>query len=64
MSIVVKPCPFCGGKAKISEGWELEEYVATVWCKTCQAEVVCIADDEENALNGAVEKWNRRKNER
>lgn len=61
MNEKLKKCPFCGGKAKSNVGYALEEYVASVWCIKCQAEVCCIDDDkEDNALNGAIAKWNRR----
>jgi len=56
----LKPCPFCGGKAKKSVGEELEEWVGTVWCTKCQAEVIYIGDDEEDAMQGVIAKWNRR----
>lgn len=46
----LKPCPFCGGKA------ELSNYTHYwIGCKDCWVETKCYKSKEE-----AIEAWNRR----
>jgi Lar family restriction alleviation protein len=60
----LKPCPFCGGKAKIQSYRVAEDAEAVrVKCTQCFAET----DEFEDAyapINDAVEAWNRRFGER
>jgi len=52
----LKKCPFCSGEAVIRNG--NFSFMATIACLDCGAEVRVIS--EENAVEKAVEKWNRR----
>lgn len=76
MSIELKPCPFCGGYAKvqrISRGWKdehiVDEFIAK--CMACGARLPSFrsdiwADDaggvhiDANGAADAAEAWNRR----
>lgn len=52
----LKPCPFCGGKAKQDEFYD--ECYLTAWsvfCDYCGAEIKSIA-----GIENAIEAWNRR----
>lgn len=71
MSEELKPCPFCGGEAKIKAA--NKNYGFTIWCQCeCGARTVgyCpYTDNEDSSLesiesckNSAVEVWNRRAN--
>lgn len=58
----LKPCPFCGGEAKLSGQYEIEGISAwAVYCGRspsdffCGAQVTSIASEEK-----AIEAWNRR----
>ena len=53
MSKKLKPCPFCGGEAAVSERYD--EYCA-VRCITCGAKT-----NFSMTKKGAIELWNRRK---
>ena len=54
----LKPCPFCGGKAKIvdvSGGW------CAVVCDKCEATSKCIVYSGAYAAEAAaIKAWNRR----
>jgi Lar family restriction alleviation protein len=50
---VLRPCPFCGGKAKL-----LYIYVHQVVCEDCHAATTFYQDE-----NDAVAAWNGRKDE-
>ena len=47
----LKPCPFCGGEAKVNEFND----VFFVACVVCQSETIWFETPEE-----AIEAWNRR----
>lgn len=49
----LKPCPFCGGKAKINKE---ARHLYEVECQNCYANVY------DDTAEGAVEYWNRRTN--
>lgn len=58
----LKPCPFCGGEAKLSGAYTIEGVTAwAVYCgKTpsdfsCGAQITSIESEEK-----AIESWNRR----
>jgi len=55
----LKPCPFCGGKAKLASYRSCDccgkAYNAAVCCPSCMAEVSHYDTDDE-----AVEVWNSR----
>lgn len=62
MSNELKPCPFCGGEAKLSGKYTIQGYSAwAVYCgKTpsdffCGAQVTSIESEEK-----VIEAWNRR----
>lgn len=74
MNEELKPCPFCGGEAKIKAA--SKEYIGfTIWCecKNCYAQAGGYCPDmkkEDTAIenidscrNKAVEAWNRRAND-
>ena len=50
----LKPCPFCGGKAKLSRWEAIHEY--SVFCTKCNA----VAGDYEDTEEKAIERWNKR----
>ncbi len=55
-----KPCPFCGGKAKL---YPLERYGRTVWKVMCGARVdCCFLLNDFNTREEAITAWNRRAN--
>lgn len=58
MNNELKPCPFCGGKAKIYRKkimFIYEEDAYMIYCKNCQAQV-----RYSNREEIAIEEWNRR----
>lgn len=58
----LKPCPFCGGKARlIKKSWTEfgGPYDFTVHCDDCSAGIRCYFPTE----NEAIEAWNRRAGE-
>lgn len=65
----LKPCPFCGGKAKVSRWsatYEVEIICQNEDCGVYQSGIVIIQDREnkedayERAYEIAKKKWNRR----
>lgn len=56
--IELKPCPFCGGKARL-----LVNDGVRVICSKCYVGTMILTDDvvrETNAVEMVVEAWNRR----
>lgn len=57
MSNELKPCPFCGGKVKVSEreGYSGGEYITEIECNVCHMHV-------ENLYNNdkTIDLWNTR----
>ena len=56
----LKPCPFCGGEAEITEfdpfnGYQGSMNMYSVHCKKCGAEIV-----RNQNKDYAVDAWNRR----
>lgn len=54
----LKPCPFCGGKARL-----LVNDGVRVICSKCYVGTMILTDDvvrETNAVEMVVEAWNRR----
>jgi len=49
----VKPCPFCGGGAKVDEGVQ-GYFLATVTCAKCGAFM------PGSVVTAAIRQWNRR----
>lgn len=58
--IELKPCPFCGGEAKIHksgfEYWTSMPHNFTVYCVACGASVRRFYENEQKS----IEAWNRR----
>ena len=56
----LKPCPFCGGKAR----WVYRKPFGVVACKECGARpyLHCDEYEEMDSKNRAIEAWNRRAN--
>lgn len=55
--VKLKPCPFCGGEAKISTydwGYSVKEY--WIYCHSCDC-----ASGSYHSKEEAIETWNRRK---
>ena len=50
--IKLKPCPFCGGKAKLVYYYPFRYYVS---CVVCAAATVALPSEE-----AAINTWNRR----
>lgn len=58
----LKPCPFCGGKAKLEafrHGAKQHDY-ASVHCEACGAYIKHEIDVEYSAVDRCVNEWNRR----
>lgn len=53
MTRELKPCPFCGGEAKICGTREIG--MSWIACKSCIGQTTCYDTEEE-----AIEAWNRR----
>ena len=58
----LKPCPFCGGEARIQS--QFYDYMR-FWgeCKDCKASAYVKAPDDDNR-KGAIKAWNKRKGEK
>lgn len=62
----LKPCPFCGRNAGLSEFYHEERhsypYYAEVICMRCQARVgsTGFSQTKEEAAEKAIKAWNRR----
>lgn len=59
----LKPCPFCGGKAKLEvsrHGGKQHDF-AKVYCTKCNAKIIYEIDVEYSAKDKAVTDWNARK---
>ncbi len=54
MTKELKPCPFCGGEAKV-ENFEPWESLYWVGCKKCGS-----TGERSKSLAGAINAWNRR----
>lgn len=54
----LKPCPFCGGKAKFV--YEMPQ--GTMVCQKCGARVAIFSDayEQGDCKDKAIEAWNRR----
>jgi Lar family restriction alleviation protein len=66
----LKPCPFCGGEAKLLYGkpWQQKQNMrsAFVQCRICRAKTVTFFQNAyeawQDTVKYAVEAWNRRVN--
>ena len=67
----LKPCPFCGGEAKLKKGFPSRQIAhcrqAVVQCKTCGCRTVTFKqlpmEKWQNVDKQAIEAWNRREND-
>ena len=60
----LKPCPFCGGEAKISHMGPYVGKTSKVECKTCgECSKIFFISMEYAANVMAAEAWNRRAND-
>lgn len=58
----LKPCPFCGGKAKITDtNTEDKQHFYYIQCTKCGA-AACFGNESETKKD-AIKAWNRRINE-
>ena len=57
IELELKRCPFCNGEAEVRNG--NFPFMATVACVDCGAEVRVISEGND-AVEKAIEKWNRR----
>jgi hypothetical protein len=68
----LKPCPFCGGEARIKTwcdrfgNWNANLYCINVYGKPkeerCQAEFFMRSDTQEKVIEEITSKWNKRPN--
>ena len=59
----LKPCPFCGGKAEISEQEIGDCNPMTYYGVTCSTKGCYIYENDdpcEDSIEGAIERWNDR----
>ena len=63
----IKPCPFCGGKARliIKYSEKTESYFMRVKCYRCNAQSATYSDeamptDDSESKKSAIEAWNKR----
>ena len=66
-NIKLKPCPFCGNKAEITERYHTDEgYTIHVGCPNCFCKIIknlwfdFNKSHIENTITNMVEKWNMR----
>lgn len=62
----LKPCPFCGGEAKIQHEYSRESgdwYAVDCLNKKCPMEIVIVTTGWRPTEAEAVEAWNRRAND-
>lgn len=62
-----KPCPFCGGKAKLETKYSerKNKYYTNVKCSNCYVQTRTFASDEESneaVMRCAINAWNLRYN--
>jgi Lar family restriction alleviation protein len=59
MNEELKPCPFCGGEAKLYETDHGDIKSAMIECKKCHATIECDSRNQKTSSKRAVTKWNR-----
>ena len=67
MSRVIKPCPFCGGKAvyrKVNGDYGYTPDVHIVGCTKCNVEIRALSNEHEDLKERTIAEWNRRVTER
>lgn len=66
MNIELKPCPFCGGEAKlctgVTSGLSSQQPIALVKCVSCGCGTPSLIDSGKNGKNicEVVDMWNKR----
>jgi Lar family restriction alleviation protein len=65
MTLDLKPCPFCGRKAKLAGSYTIDGVTAwAVYCGNTPSDFTCGAQITSIESEGkAVEAWNRREND-
>lgn len=57
----LKPCPFCGGKAKLHHKYEMMTGYSYIYCTRCRTETEKFAQScSHSSDEKAIEAWNRR----
>ena len=65
----LKPCPFCGGEAKIRMGYflpgghQFADVYCFVECLSCHAKTKWFEAKDEGLVDKAVDAWNKREGE-
>lgn len=55
-NVILKSCPFCGGRAKLQE----DMWPRFVYCTVCNARTKNMPQFGDDGSKAAVESWNRR----
>ena len=60
--VVLLPCPFCGGNARIEEGFDVdcESTTATIYCEGCEAMFGPEYPDDIEDVVEFMGRWNNR----
>jgi len=60
--VVLLPCPFCGGNARIEEGFDIdcESTTATIYCTGCEAMFGPEYPDDIGDVVEFMGRWNNR----
>ena len=59
----LKPCPFCGGEAKIEHDWSVGNDGSAYFWATCNNRHCLVrpySKEDFNSAEGAIEAWNTR----
>jgi Lar family restriction alleviation protein len=57
----LKPCPFCGGEAKLTiRAFSRRDVSCKVSCPRCQVYMVRIGNDADDSVEMAIFAWNER----
>ncbi len=59
MSNILKPCPFCGGKAMEYLHHD-KDYTAHIVCKECGASTQCFVGSDRYVVRASRYAWNKR----
>lgn len=56
----LKPCPFCGGEAKLGKADNNFIYSAAVYCSKCLCSTAVAKSPDKSVVQIAIDDWNRR----